>query len=226
MEHKPRLELTLVGAVYLAKVARPQGGAAGGTDCGTAALAIETPDGPVPAEVAVSCLVRPEPDDEVSVLVDDAGRAIVQAVLRRPGGGPLTVTATDGLTLQAGDTSLHLDSRHGAFLASDRMVGIAAATLDLRAAEASADLGRMIWRAVSVHGLADRLMTAAESLVTQAGMLVTRAKVSLRTAETLDKTDAPVVELRGQKMVSIYGETTHLNAAEDVRINGTRVNIG
>lgn len=218
MEHRDRGGLALVGAVYVARVA------AG--DAPDGRVAIDTPDGLRDAEVAVSCLVRPMPGDEVSVLIDGDNQAIVQAVLRRPGGGPLTVTTAEGLTLQVAGTSLHLDARHGALLSSDRMVALAAGTVDVRASRGFAEFGDLVWRAKTAYALVGRMMTAADSLVTQVGQLMVRAKVSLRSAETLDKTDAPLVEIRGHKGVSIYGETASFNAGEDVRINAKRVNIG
>ncbi|MFC3226795.1 DUF3540 domain-containing protein [Marinibaculum pumilum] len=219
MERKARTDLTLAGAVYILRVAE-------GADA-TGPVVLDTPDGPREADVAVSCLVRPEPGDEVSALVDGAGRPIVQAILRRPGGGPLTVTTAEGLTLTVGATSLHLDAEAGAVLASDRMIALAGESVDVRAARAFASLGTAVWRAQTAYALVGRLMTAADSLVTQAGQLLTRAKVSIRSAETLDKTDAPLVEIRGHKGVSIYGETSaSLNAGEDVRVNAKRINIG
>ncbi|MEQ8348887.1 MAG: DUF3540 domain-containing protein [Sneathiellaceae bacterium] len=218
MEHRDRGGLALVGAVYVARVA--PGEAPAGR------VAIETPDGLRDAEVAVSCLVRPKPGDEVSVLIDGDSRAIVQAILRRPGGGPLTVTTDEGLTLQVAGSSLHLDPRHGAFLSSDRMVALAGETVDVRASRAFAEFGDLVWRAKTAYALVGRMMTAADSLVTQVGQLMVKAKVSLRSAETLDKTDAPLVEIRGHRGVSVYGETASFNAGEDVRINAKRVNIG
>ncbi len=218
MEHRDRGGLALVGAVYVARVA-PVEAPAG-------RVAIETADGLRDAEVAVSCLVRPKPGDEVSVLIDGDSRAIVQAILRRPGGGPLTVTTDEGLTLQVAGSSLHLDPRHGAFLSSDRMVALAGETVDVRASRAFAEFGDLVWRAKTAYALVGRMMTAADSLVTQVGQLMVKAKVSLRSAETLDKTDAPLVEIRGHRGVSVYGETASFNAGEDVRINAKRVNIG
>lgn len=218
MDHRNRKDLALAGAVYIARVVAPAEGEAGPV--------LDTPAGRIAAEVALSCLVRPEPGDEVSALVDGEGRAIVQAVLRRPGGGPLTVTTAEGLTFRVAGTSLHLDPRHGAILASDRMVALSGETVDLRANRAFAEIGTAIWRAASAYALVGRMMIAADSLVTQAGQLLTRAKVSVRSAETMDKTDAPLVEIRGHRGVSVYGETASFNAGEDVRINGKRVNIG
>ncbi len=216
--HRNRTGPALVGGLYIARVTGA-GGAAG-------AVAIETPDGPRPAEVAVSCLVRPAAGDEVSALVDGEGRAIVQAVLRRPGGGPLAVTTAEGLTLRVGGTSLDLDPRAGAVLASDRMVAVAGERVDLRAGRAFAELGLAVCRAASAHALVGRLMTAADSMIVRAGQILTRAKVSFRSAESLDKTDAPVVEIRGHRGVSLYGESASLNAGEDVRVNAKRINIG
>lgn len=218
MDHRNRRELGLAGAVSIVRVLEPRPGEAGPV--------LDTPAGRMPAEVAVSCLVQPQPGDEVSAILDGEGRAIVQAVLRRPGGGPLTVTTAEGLTLRVSGTSLHLDPRHGAMLTSDRMVAVSGETVDVRAGRAFADFGLAVCRATTAYGLFGRLMNAADSLVTQAGQLLTRAKVSMRSAETLDKTDAPLVEIRGGRGVSVYGETASFNAGEDVRINGKRVNIG
>jgi len=219
MKHRTRTEMTLPASVHVGTVAAEAAQAAGH-------VAVELPAGRFEAEVALGCLVRPEPGDQVSLLIDGEGRPIVQTVLRRPGGGPLTVTVAEGLVLRVDGTSLHLDPRHGALLDSKHMVAITGRTLDVRAERAFAELGSAIWRAKSVHALVGRMLTAADSLVTQAGQILTRAKVSLRSAETLDKTDAPLVEIRGGRGVSIYGETASLNAGEDVRINGKRVNIG
>lgn len=219
MKHRSRTEMTLPAALHVGTVAA-EGAAVAGH------VAVDLPAGRFEAEVATGCLVRPEAGDQVSLLIDEEGRPIVLSVLRRPGGGPLTVTTAEGLVLRVAGTSLHLDPRHGAVLASERMVAVAGQTLDIRAERAFADLGSAIWQARSVHALVGRMLTAADSLVVQAGQLLTRAKVSLRSAETLDKTDAPMVEIRGEKGVSIYAENTNLNAGEDVRINGKRVNIG
>lgn len=218
MDHKNRTDLAPVAGVYIARVTAVAG------DAGP--VTVETPEGLRQAGVAVSCLVRPLPDDEVSVLIDGTGRTVIQAILSRPGGGPLTVTTAEGLTLRVGATSLHLDARLGAMLASDRMIAVAGESVDLRAGRAFADLGSAVWRARTAYALVGRLMTAADHMMIQAGQLLTRAKVSIRSAETLDKTDAPVVEIRGHKGVSVYGESASFNGGEDVRINAKRINIG
>ncbi|MFC3227897.1 DUF3540 domain-containing protein [Marinibaculum pumilum] len=221
MGHDSRGVLDRVGAVYVARVVAPPGDMAA-----EGAVAIKAPEGIRTAEVAIGCMVRPQPGDEVAVLLDRSGAAIVQAVLRRPGGGPLTVSAEEGLTLRAGATSLNLHARHGAFLASDRGVTLAAAGLDVRAGRGFAELGDLVWRAASAYALVGRLVTAADSLVTRAGHLLTRADRAQRSAETLDRVEAPVVELRGREAASLYGESASLNAGEDVRIAGRRINIG
>ena len=142
MGHNDRGVLDRVGAVYVARIVAPPGDAVA-EGAAEGAVAIETPEGIRTAEVAIGCMVRPQPGDEVSVLLDRTGAAIVQAVLRRPGGGPLTVAAEQGLTLRAGATSLNLHARHGAFLASDRAVALSSAGLDVRTSRGFAELARL-----------------------------------------------------------------------------------
>ena len=225
MGHNDRGVLDRVGAVYVARIVAPPGDAVA-EGAAEGAVAIETPEGIRTAEVAIGCMVRPQPGDEVSVLLDRTGAAIVQAVLRRPGGGPLTVAAEQGLTLRAGATSLNLHARHGAFLASDRAVALSSAGLDVRTSRGFAELGDLLWRAGTAYALVGRLITAADSLVSLAGQLLTRADHAQRSAETLDRVEAPFVEIRGREAASLYGESASLNAGEDVRIAGERINIG
>ena len=83
MGHNDRGVLDRVGAVYVARIVAPPGDAVA-EGAAEGAVAIETPEGIRTAEVAIGCMVRPQPGDEVSVLLDRTGAAIVQAVLRRP----------------------------------------------------------------------------------------------------------------------------------------------
>ena len=178
------------------------------------------------ARVAPSCLLVPEPDDEVLAARDDAGRVFVLAVLARARPSePARWRANAGAVIET-DGQLDLVGREGVRVRSPKTVELGAPEVSITALEASVSSDRMRF--------VGRLLTAnAEAAKTVIGTvdhcverLSQRLKRSYRFIEELDSTRAGQIDQRAQSTLSIRAQNALVTARDLFKVDGEQIHLG
>jgi hypothetical protein len=175
------------------------------------------------ARDGASATLERNPQGETLVLRDAGGRLLVEhdaatgrTVVHVPAGelrveaaGDIHVRAARRLTLEAGDA-----------------LTLEAPELTARAARARllADDASLVARAVAAT--ADHLVVAASALEVQATQLVERARDVFREAEGLAQTTAGRMRVLVRGTYQLLGKRAHLEAEEDVKVDGQRIHLG
>ena len=169
------------------------------------------------ARDGASATLERNPQGETLVLRGAGGRLLVEhdaatgrTVVHVPAGelrveaaGDIHVRAARRLTLEAGD-ALTLEAPERARLLADD------ASLVARAVAATAD----------------HLVVAASALEVQATQLVERARDVFREAEGLAQTTAGRMRVLVRGTYQLLGKRAHLEAEEDVKVDGQRIHLG
>lgn len=169
------------------------------------------------AAVATGCLVRPRPGDTVLTFGGEDGLFVVQ-VLRRPGGGPATVSVPGGGPLAIAGESLSLTARRRLSLEGDR--------LDLRGRSLALVAEATTWLGKRITGVVERFQLSAQTHEINARTMVEKAVT--RTA-VVEETDTLRAETRLVKVGGMAAESAAskvVAVADDLRLDGQRITMG
>jgi hypothetical protein len=162
---------------------------------------------PVFARVALSCLVRPEPDDHVLALF--AGELWIVCVLERESGAPL-----------------HLLTR------GDAVIGAGTGTLDVHVGRLNVVASTAEWlvdellyagRAVTAH--LSHLRSFARVIETLAGRIHLSAKSSHRAIEEGDHLTARVIDHSADSL-HLQGDCAFINGGTAIRMDAAQIHMG
>lgn len=168
------------------------------------------------AAVAASCLLAPEPNDEVLFAPLPDGRAFILAILTREDKKEARLRFPDGLSIEspravriASRTALSLDAPES---------GITAATLKVEAAEMHA-------KAALCTVLAQTIRTAGDRLESCFARLFSRLGSSRRIIVDHDETQAGSSRLAVSDTALVQAKTVTHTAADMVRIDAPQVHV-
>ncbi len=173
---------------------------------------VETPEGRLRALRAASCLLAPEPGDDVLLAGDRAGGFFVLAVLVRAGEHPGRITAEGDLVVELESGRFTVAAKDGVNLVSPEAVSISAGRLEAHAGESSFVLGTVKLLSNAVDTVLDRVSQ--------------RIKTSLRRVDGLDQVRSGEVDYKAEAMMRLHGENTMMTASKLVKANGKQVHIG
>ncbi len=162
------------------------------------------------AKRAVSCLVAPEPGDEVAVIQTPKGLFVV-GIITRPGAQNLRVEAPGEMDITAGQR-LGLGSGGRLEMAAGGKFVIMAGGIELISRALRASLG-------VVRVGAGRVRMAASEVVS-------RLKRRLSSVEELERVEAGAIMHEASSVYSASAGTMALEAEGDVRIDGQMVQLG
>lgn len=175
---------------------------------------------------AASCLLRPEPGDEVLCARCEDGRAFVTAVLSREGTGTSRLELDGDVELRAGSGRLDLAAREGVSLRSPRAVELVGAELGLTAA-----VGRLAIDNLSVAGkvalaAVDSLRLVAKSADTVVDRALQRFKLRVSRVEQVDQQRAGMLQQEIDGVHSVQSDYSLTRARNEVRVDGKQIIMG
>lgn len=191
------------------------------------ALVVETPAGQMQARKAVSCLLAPEPRDQVLVSVDRFGRAYVLAVLARPDAlaeNRLSLTGPTRLSVTGGD--LILSAENGIDLTSPAHLSLAAADLNVHAGRAEIGLVETDFTGNALRAHIARIRIVARSVDSFVNNWVQRMTSCFRYVREHDETQAASSRQLVEGTLTVQtGNSVHL-AEGHVKIDAEQIHLG
>ena len=177
------------------------------------------------AERAVSCLVRPEPGDEVLLVVPAIGPLYVLAVLRRDAHDPLRIGAEDReLSLHA--RAVRITGATSVDLAAGSDLRMTARAVELRGCTAGVFFEKVEFVSRRVLSEVERARTAFGVLEGVVDRLTQRIGRSYRYVEDLDLTRAGQIDLRAERALNMRGRHTVITAEQLVKVDGEQIHLG
>ncbi len=190
------------------------------------ALTVELGGEVLQARRAESCLLAPEPGDEVLAALMDSGRAYVTAVLERSGDGERRLELDGDAALSAPGGRLRVSARDGVDLRTPGEINLTAAGLNLTAAVGrvmvdnatlAGKVARAVWDQVSLRaGMADSAVDR----------MLGRFKLRATTVEGLDRQRAGTLQQEVDGVHTNQSEYSVTRARKDVRVDGRQIIMG
>lgn len=172
-------------------------------------ITVRTGEGELRAQRAVSCLVAPDPGDEVALVSPGDGRVFVIAVLVGADERPVDI-ATDG------------DLR----ISADGTMSLVSKTLNLRAIEGRVVLSKLTVLTSSLLARADSVRVAAKAFDSVCERISQTAKLWHRKVEELDHLRAARVDYRTDHEMSLRSENFLVGARKLAKLDAEQIHIG
>lgn len=186
---------------------------------------VESEGGVSVARRAVSCLVRPEPEDTVLFCAEGVdGDAYILAVLAREDAGSTLVFDGD-VAVEAGG-AFRVESREGVSLRSPESVELFSADVRLRGGCVSTEAARVETTCRSWGLQGDEARVVASTLDTHAERQHAFAGESYRQVRGADRVDAGELSHCAESLLHMQGAYTILRAEEVARVEADQIHMG
>lgn len=186
---------------------------------------VETSSGRFRARRAVSCLVCPEVDDQVLLMVPPEGDLRVLSVLGRPSGRPIRVVVGGDASFDSSGT-LRLGGVEGVELRSARRVHTAAPEVRIEAAEGSIGIEKLSYVGRFVEAHTESIKGVLGTLDTFLERATEHVKRSYRYVEELEVTRAQEVDCRVEKTWSVRSKNTFIRTRELAKVMAAQIHLG
>lgn len=179
----------------------------------------------LPARRAISCLVRPEPGDEV--LISQTGDELwVLAILSRPGDAPIRLVAEGDLEIAAEGGRLALAGRTGIDLATPEIARVTAGTLALHARTARAVIDDVVHVGKQLAAYVERVKLVGQAIESVIDRVMTRAKRSYRFIEEGDHLRCADLDHRASETLHLTAANAFVTAHGVVKLDGEQIHMG
>jgi len=177
------------------------------------------------AKRAVSCLVEPEPGDEVLLAVGTK-RCHVLAVLEREDGAPVTLTHDGDLRMRLLEGRFTVAAQKGISLMSGDDVSVVTGSMDVKA-----EHGNFIVKRLSVLGSyaqaeISKVKLVGQTLDTVVERVSQRVKRSYRWVAEIDQTKAEMIDYEAKKLMRIHGKAAVITSEDLVKVDGGQIHMG
>lgn len=189
-------------------------------------LTVDTEHGEISARRAASCLVPPNPGDEVAVVVTGDGRAFVTAILVAAEDRPVEIAVEGDLHISARRGSCRIDASDGVEVHAGGPMSLVSKVLNLRAVEGSAALGKLTVLATSVLVHSDGVRFAAKAFESFCDHVAQTAKVWQRKVEEIDMLRAGHADYRTEKEMCIRAENYLVGARNLAKVDADQIHLG
>lgn len=189
-------------------------------------LTVRTPSGRARARIAASCLLVPEPGDQVLLTADDFGRAYVLAVLERPedrAENRLELTGATRLEVAGGELTLAAQSGIG--LACPGHIRLASTELTVHAVKADIGLEETRVAGKSLSAQFERIRTVARSVDSCIAHWVQRLSACFRYVREHDETQAASARQLVEGTLTVQtGNSVH-TAEGHIKIDAEQIHL-
>jgi len=175
---------------------------------------------------AFSCLVDPEPGDQVMYSRDDRHRCHILAIIERPAGQHATLSIQGDMAINSKQGKLSISGQNGLLMASPESLALVADEFDVMASK-----GRVSIKDVEVTGAratihVSSLTIFAKSIDTVADRWTQRLKNSFRMIDGVDQTRAGDVLTTIKNLFSLRARQSAILAKKDIKIDAERIHMG
>jgi hypothetical protein len=189
-------------------------------------FSVSTHCGPLVARRAASCLLVPEPGDQVLVSGQDEKSVYIIAVLERAGDVParLVMDGDTSLSVSGGSLAVHADKemcfRTPAALALD------SAQFVVNAQRGTLLIGQMKAFGQELCASIGSVKLMGDVLETFVGRLRQFAKQSLRAVEGVDQQRSGSLDYQCERTLNLHGREILATAEGIVKVDGSQIHLG
>ena len=179
------------------------------------------------AGVAVSCVIRPEVEDEVLLCLDSSGGCRILSILSRTGENALRDMTFDGpVRISAAGGGLALYAREEVTLASETGLSLAAPEMEIDSFKATARVEQMTFLGKSFSSQVERLKTVADAVDSICRRMVQRLNSSYRYVEEHEEVQSASTRLLVEGTLTMQTGNTLHTADEHVKIDAEQIHLG
>lgn len=188
-------------------------------------FAVSTESGPFVARRAASCLLEPEPGDQVLV----SGRAdsiYIIAVLERAGNAPARLVVDGDASLRASGGSFTLCADKDLCLSTPARLAQDAAELVVQAQRGTLVIGKLKAFGQELCASIGSVKLIGNVLETFVGKLSQFAKNSLRAVEGVDQLRCGSIDYECERTLNLHGREILATADGLVKVDGSQIQLG
>jgi len=187
---------------------------------------VETEVVTVRARRAVSCLLEPEPGDEVLVSGPTPECVYVIAVLERRGVAPANIVFVGDTRLAVSGGSLSLKADGAVLVDSGERLALTSNAFTLRARQATMLIDRLNAVGKDLTASIGQVKLIGNLLESFVDRITQFAKNSLRVVEGADHVRSGVADYQAEQTMSLRGRQLLATAEELVKIDGGQIHLG
>ncbi len=174
----------------------------------------------VEAEVAISCLVRPEPGDTVLLSMDDRGFSYILSILERPEErGKTTVLTFEG------DVSVQV-RKGGMQVATERDIRFATGEFELNAHDGKLCLDSLSFAGRVIKSQIERIKIIADAVDTIIKRTVQRLRTSYRYVEEHEEIQSASTRMLVDGTLTMQTKNTMHIAEGHIKIDAEQIHLG
>jgi hypothetical protein len=178
------------------------------------------------AEIAFSCLVRPQPGDLALAARTETGQYFIMGILSRPGAQDLTLAFPAEATLMAEQGPLNLCSREQVTLATEGGLHCLSRQAIHRSQEAVVDYHQLIARGSELKATFDSVLLVSRVINTMARHAIAKFLAYVRHTEEYDQVSAGQMTRTAEGLYSVDSEHTSMVSKKTTRIDGSQLFMG
>lgn len=186
---------------------------------------VRTRSGAHRARRAVSCLVEPEVEDRV-LLVIEGDQAWVLAVLERSPGAAVRLAAEGDLSLNLPGGRFTAAAQDGIELVSGSETALVSPDLRIDATRACVSADQLSFLGRLLQGEVEGVKLVAGFFDSILDRLSRRVKRSYRVVEEVDQLRAEQIDYTARKNARIHGQNAILTAQDLVKVDGEQIHVG
>jgi len=187
---------------------------------------VQNADGRFRAKRATSCLVDPEPEDEVLFAGPRTKGLYILAVLARPEGRETHLTVPGDLTLQIKNGKLAIAAAEGVDMVTSKDISMTSKEFNLRALEGNVFFDQLVYLGKKAFAEVDHVKTAMSYFDSVLERFSQRVKRSYRIVEEFDQLRTGQLDYAAKQNLRLCGKNALVTADALVKVDGEQIHLG
>lgn len=180
------------------------------------------------AQLAASCLVRPERNDMVLVSIDQAGRCYMLSILERPdhGNRPTTLSIEGQVNMEVNNGGLRVSAQDGiAFLTPERL-SMTSEALEINALKGEASIESFSFLGRFFSGQIEKVKVIADALDAILKRSVQRLGSSYRYVEEHEEIQSASTRMLVDGTLAMQTKNTLHTAEGHIKMDAEQIHLG
>lgn len=178
------------------------------------------------ARQAASCLLVPQPGDQVLISGPDAARVYLIAVIEQADPGRAQLETAGDMVLRSRSGSVALESAQAVRLAGQQAVSIDTASLKVQAEDAHCVTGQMKYLGAEVAATIGTTRLVGKVYEAVMDRLSFLSRVSFRAAEEVEHVRAGSLDYRADKTARVHASYTMVTGENLVKVDAKQIHMG
>lgn len=178
------------------------------------------------AKIAFSCLIRPEPGDQILCTKNETGAHYILGIIERPGSRNMTLSFPADATLQAEDGSLQMLSRKSVTMIAGDQLNCFSGQAIHKSREAVVDFDKITANGTSLQANFKTVRLISQMVNTMAKQMIEKVKSYIRHTEDYDQVNAGQMTRKVGGLYSMDSRHTVMVSKKDTKIDGERIHMG